>query len=73
MPKAIRKTIPPSIGTQGGGQQAGVPVEPPVGGGAGAEKIRLAVKRIKRVSMNLIFFIIVCKCIKNLEHQQHCH
>jgi len=34
--------MPLSIGTHGGGQQAGLPVVPPFGGGAGAEKITVA-------------------------------
>jgi hypothetical protein len=58
--------IPLSIGTQGGGQQLGVPVVPPAGGGAGAEKTSVVIKTNNAVPINLKFFIVTisCKCIK---------
>jgi len=63
-PTAIKKIIPLSIGTQGGGQQAGPPVVLP-GGGAGAAKIALAPKNNIAVKENFKVFIIDYKCIKN--------
>jgi hypothetical protein len=48
----IRKMIPLSIGTHGGGQQEGPPVEEVEGGGAGAAKIKLAPKKSIAVNMN---------------------
>jgi hypothetical protein len=56
----MRKIMPLSIGTHGGGQQAGLPVVPP-GGGAGAEKTLLAVNMTRLVYKNFKCFIAVVK------------
>jgi len=69
-PAATKKMIPLSIGTQGGGQQAGLPVVPPDGGGAGAENTSSAVNIKTVAKTNLKFFIVVHKCIKNPQIQQ---
>jgi len=60
MPAAIRKLIPPSMGTQGGGQQVGAAVAPP--GGGGCEKtVSVQIGAIKRPKVNAIsnFFFIL--------------
>ena len=53
-PAAINKEIPPSIGTQGGGQHPGLP-----GGGGGPAKQNV-VKQIKKIikNINLIFIFL---------------
>lgn len=66
-PAAIKKIIPLSTGTHGGGQHAG----PPDGGGGGAEYIMpLHNTRIQLIS-NFIFFISGYKCIKNFQINQN--
>ena len=61
MPAASKKTIPPSIGIQGGGQQGGSP--PGGGGGPPAEKISFIkkgvnIKKPTRTNCLSLFFII---------------
>jgi hypothetical protein len=55
-PAAIKNEMPPSIGTQGGGQQAG----PVVTGGAGAENALKLLKHNNAIT-NVVFTTFITK------------
>lgn len=58
IPAAMRKLIPPSIGTQGGGQHPGLVVAPPGGfGGPAANRQLVNEGVVIRVRMNTIIAI----------------
>ena len=62
MPAAIRKLIPPSIGTQGGGQHDGEAVAPPGGGGGWENIVLITIGANKRPKVDTIinaFFILL--------------